>query len=473
MASLTDILNTSRDALAAQSYGLGVTGQNVANVNTPGYVRRRAVLQAEPLGSQSFGSVSVKGLARLADTYTEQRHYAAIGLSTAAAESNRLLGYMEAQFDVTSGIDIGTAMSELYSAFSTLSTNPGDVSARTQVLGKAQTFSEMLNRASNEVSAFRTGLFEEAAATTRDVNQLTKQIADVTGKISMAEAAGHDASDLKDNRDRMLLDLSELVDVRTFTNGAGQMVVQGAGTTLVEGDVARALDVGLDNDGMLQIFAVSKTGARTNVSNYVTGGKLAAVKETRDVDALSVLRNLDQLAYDVATGVNAQHELGYTLDGETGVSFFDVSGGLENAARNLKVHDDVVGQPTRIAAASTLAGVPGNADNAIALSQLSHNTLANGGTQTGAEAYGSLLADLGTRRQSAAADAEVREAITAQVYAMRESVSGVNLDEEMVALTKYQRAYEAAARVLTTADELLEHLINTLGRRKVEDASHR
>lgn len=464
MAGLTDILNTARDALAAQSYGLGVTGQNVANASTPGYVRRTAILQSEPLGSQSFGTVAVKGIARLANSYTEQRHYTAVGLSSAASESNRLLGYLESQFDVTTGIDVGTAMGELYSAFSTLSANPGDVSARTQVLSKAEAFATMLNRTASDVATFRTGLLEEAAATTRDVNLLTKQLADVTGKIGVAEAAGSDASDLKDARDRLLLDLSELVDVRTFTNGAGQLVVQGAGTTLVEGDVARGLDVGLSNDGLLQIFAVSKTGARTEVTPYISGGKLAAIKETRDVHALAVLDNLDRLAFDVANGVNAQHQSGYSLEGETGLSFFDVSGGVQDAARMLRLHGDVAGQPHGIAASSNAGGVPGNADNAIALSQLSQVSLANGSSQTGAEAYGALLADLGTRRQTATADAEVREAITMQTYAMREAVSGVSLDEEMVALTKYQRAYEAAARVLNTADELLEHLINTLGR---------
>src|SRR5690606_7917940 len=175
MPGLSDILNTARDALAAQSYGLGVTGQNIANVNTEGYVRRSAVLQALPLGSQSFGTVQVQGLKRLADTYTDQRHYSALGLSSAASENDRLLSYLEAQFDVTTGVDVGSALSELYSSFSTLSTNPANPAARSQVLGKAQNFASMLNRAGDQVSAYRSQLFQEARATAGEINGLAKQ----------------------------------------------------------------------------------------------------------------------------------------------------------------------------------------------------------------------------------------------------------------------------------------------------------
>src|SRR5690606_23540107 len=98
MAGLTDILYTARDAIAAQSYGLGVTGQNVANVNTPGYVRRRAELSSHPLGDASFGTVVVDGVSRLSDQYVEQRHYAALGMSASAGESDRMLGYIESLF---------------------------------------------------------------------------------------------------------------------------------------------------------------------------------------------------------------------------------------------------------------------------------------------------------------------------------------------------------------------------------------
>lgn len=464
MAGLGDVLNTARDALRAQSYGLGVTGQNIANVNTPGYVRRSPLLQSLPLGSQSFGTVTVNGTLRHSDIYTDQRHYSAVGLSSAASENNRLLGHLEAQFDVTSGLDVGTAVSELFSSFSALSTDPSNPTVRAHVLGKAENFSLMLNRAADQVSTYRAQLFQEAQGTANDVNSLAKQLADVTSKISNVEAAGQDASDLKDTRDRMLLDLSELVDVRTFTNNQGQLVIQASGTTLVEGDNYRQLDVGLANDGTFQIFSVTASGARTNVSDHLTGGKLAALRDTHDIHSTATLNSLNNLAYDVATAINNQHVQGYDLQGNTGLQFFDVPSSPDDAARSIKLHADVAGQPQRIAASSTSTGIPGDANNSIALSQLAYAKISGGGTRTAAEAYGDVIADVGRRRQSAQMDAEVREAVAAQTLALKEQASGVNLDEEMIALAKYQRAYQAAARVMTTADSLLEELMNSIGR---------
>ncbi len=464
MPGLGDVLNTARDALAAQSYGLGVTGQNVANVNTPGYVRRSPLLQSLPLGSESFGSVSIKGITRHADVYTDQRHYSAVGLSSAASENDRLLSYLEAQFDVTSGIDVGSATSELFSSFSALSTDPTNPATRAQVLGKAGNFALMLNRAADQLSTYRAQVFQEAQATAGQINGPAQQLADVTSKISDAEAAGQDASDLKDTRDAMLLDLSELVDVRTFTNGQGQLVVQASGTTLVEGDNYRKLGVGLSGAGTFRIFSVTDTGARVDVSPYLSGGKLAALRDNHDEHSVAALNGLNNLAYDVATKVNELHGQGYDLDGNTGLRLFDVPASPENAARTIQVHSDVAGQPQRIAASASAAGVPGDANNAIAISQLAYAKIAGGGRRTAAEAYGDVVADVGTRRQSAQMDAEVREAVAAQTLALKESASGVNLDEEMVALSKYQRAYQAASRVMMTADGLLEELMNSIGR---------
>lgn len=464
MAGLTDILNTARDALSAQAYGLGVTGQNVANVNTTGYVRRRADLQSQPLGSASFGTVVVKGVQRLADQYTEQRHYAAVGLSSSAAESDRLLGHVEGLFDLSTGLDIGSSLGHLFSAFSTLTADPSDMAARAQVVQRAGSFASSLNVAASTIASFKGELTGEALGVAGDVNALAADLAKVNQRISMAENSGDHASDLKDDRDRMLLELSSLVDVHTFSNNQGQLVIQGAGTTLVEGDVARKLDVGLTGDGKLQLWSVSKSGAKSDVSQFLKSGKLAAIRDLHDVHTTEVLDRLNAFAFDVASAINDQHSSGFALDGSTGNLLFDISAGPVNAASTLAVNATIANQPELIAASSSASGVPGDGDNALALAQLAGRKLATGGTRTAAEAYGDIVGDVGMRKAQASRDSVVREAMTAQLYTQRESVSGVNLDEEMISLTKYQRAYEASSRVLTTVDQLLEQLINTLGR---------
>lgn len=458
---LTDVLRTARDALAAQTLGLSVTGQNVSNVNTPGYVRREAILQATPLGNQSFGTVSALGIRRVADTYAEQRHYAAVGLSSGAQTSDQLLGQLEAMFDVTSGLNVGGAFDELTSAFSTLSTDPSNLAVRETVLGKAAAFTARLNDTANSVAAFRSGLAQQAVGVASDVNQLTTSIAKITEKITQAEILGNDAADLKDQRDGLLMELSEFVDVRVFSNNKGQLVVQGAGTTLVEGSVARSLDVGLAPDGTLRVLAKSQTGATTNVSSLVQSGKLGALKELHDTHAQQTLSSLDQYALDIATAVNSLHTTGYSLDGSAGVDFFDVSAGPAGLARTLQVNASLTA--SGIAASATSTGVPGDGANALALAQLREQDVGTG-TRTPVEAYGDIVRDVGARRQAASHDAEIREGMENQTFAMRESIGGVSLDEEMVSLSKYQHAYEAASRVIATIDGLLEDLIHNLKR---------
>lgn len=456
---LSDVLNTARDALAAQTLGLSVTGQNVSNVNTPGYVRRDAILQSRPLGTESFGSVQATGLRRAADLYTEQRHYAAVGMFAAADETDRLLSHVEGIFQLDSGLDVGSALDELFSAFSTLSTDPSNLGIRETVLGKAQVFVSRLNDAANQVAAFRDGLSQQAGATAQEINRLTRSIAEVTGKISTAEAAGHDAADLKDKRDGLILELSKQVDVRVFTNNQGQLVVQGSGTTLVEGTVARSLEVGLDSGGNLKILARSETGASTDVSRLLTGGKLGGIRDLHDVHTRQVSSALDQYALDVASAINATHGAGYALDGSAGGDFFDTSGGPVGLARSIRLTSGLDAQG--IAAAGSPTGVPGDGDNALQLSQLRDQDVMSGASRSPVEAYAEIVRDVGSRKQGAAHDAAIRKGMQEQLYVMRESQSGVSLDEEMVSLTKYQTAYQAAARVIATADELLQELLAT------------
>ena len=125
---------------------------------------------------------------------------------------------------------------------------------------------------------------------------------------------------------------------------------------------------------------------------------------------------------------------------------------------------DVIDQPERLAASSSASQLPGDGSQATLLARIGSSSIAALGNLDPGQAYARLVGGVGQRKSDAAATLATREAMTAQVEVVRQSISGVSLDEEMVALSKYQRAFEAASRVFTTADQLLEDLINTLGR---------
>ncbi|HEX2875593.1 MAG TPA: flagellar basal body rod C-terminal domain-containing protein, partial [Polyangiaceae bacterium] len=219
--------------------------------------------------------------------------------------------------------------------------------------------------------------------------------------------------------------------------------------------------VDLYPDGSLRLNSTTVGGGTTEVTQFLTGGKLAGIKEARE-DIFDVEGRLDALLFDVGNAVNAQHAAGFGQDGVTGRDLFDVGPTVAGAARGIRVSTDVAGNPAAIAASSDAASLPGGSGNAVALADVFNTGLTGG--RTAAETYGDIVGAIGQRKSALAQAVETQQAIKEQVQAMRESVSGVSLDEEMVNLTKYQRAYEAAGRVLSTVDQLLQDLINRVGR---------
>lgn len=461
---LTDILNTARDALAAQTFGLTVTGQNVANVNTPGYTRRRANLETLALGDQNFGSVRVAGLSRVADEFVNQRHLSLTGLGSHAFTRDQLLASTEAVFDDFGGTGFGSDLSALFSSFAGLANRPGDVTTRAIVLERGDVLATRIRQASDRLNDQRMEIFSQARDQTAVINDKIDAIAELSGRINLAKAGGANPADLEDRRDALLLDLTEMVEVRTYTDGNGQLVVQGPGATLIQGDTARHLLVDIDADGDLKIIAQTSTGAGSDVTSHLSGGSLAAFVQVRDSDLTTVLSELDTFAFEMAQAVNSVHSAGFALDGSTGRNFFNAPAAVAGAAANFQMNAALLGNPELLAAAGDPTAVPGDASVAVLLAQVADSPIAGLGGRTPGEGFARLVGTVGQMKSNAAKSLETRSAMAAQVEVTRQSISGVSLDEEMVSLTKYQRAFEAASRVLTTADRLLEELINTLGR---------
>jgi flagellar hook-associated protein 1 len=462
MGALNQLLYTARDSLTAQAYGLNVTGQNITNVNTPGYVRRDPLLETRALGTATTGSVTVAGLRRATDIYIERRELTARGSASAANEHDKQLASVEALFNDLGATGMGTVLDGLYSSFSALATNPSDPTARAAVLGAADAFASRANSIGNALSDQKNELFKAAQDTATEINVKAESIAQLNRRILAAEAQGEDAADLKDQRNNLLLGLSQLVDVRTIPDVKGSIIVQVSGATLVDGVDTRKLSVDLAADGSLRLLSAREGDSPTEVTQFLSGGRLAGIKEARDVDLFDVHERFDQLVFDVATSVNTQHAAGFGKDGLSGRNLFDVPAITLGPARGIAVSSQVAGNPDAIAAAEAAGSVPGGTGNAVALANLWNQPLSGG--RSAAETYGDIVGDIGQRKAAVALAVDTQNAVKEQIQAMRESVSGVSLDEEMVSLTKYQRAYEAAGKVLSTVDELLQDLINRVGR---------
>ncbi len=463
--ALTSILFTARDALAAQSYGVSVTSQNITNANTEGYVRREAVLQTRIHGSATYGSVEIEGLRRASDAFLEGQHFSSLGKSEASAERDAQLSVLEAVFNDLAGAGIGSALDSINRSFQQLSVDPSDTIAREDVLASLGEFVSRVHETGETLASQRTEIFNHMQNLVSEMNEYADEIASLNKQIQIAEAQGETAADLRDRRGLVLLQLAPIVNINVVEHDNGSILVQASGATLVDGAEARQFDLDIASSGDARLLARRTDGSFSDVTRGLTGGALEGLKVVRDDDITQIQNQLDEYVYDFATALNTQHATGFGLDASTGSDLFDLNlAGLppSGAAQTITISADVFGQPEKIAAADSLATTPGSGENAKALTQIFDQAVTFSSSRTPSEGYSDLVGNLGLRRANAKRENEVHEAMAAQFQQLNESVSGVSLDEEMVALTRYQRAYQAASRVLTTADELLQELLGAV-----------
>jgi flagellar hook-associated protein 1 len=458
MTGLFGLLNVASDGLSAQSFGLNVTGQNVSNANTPQYMRRIALL-----ATQDGPGVQIQGQHQVSDTYAENSVYSANSLKSSASELDGNLTSLENVFNDNTGTGLASSINGLFQVFQQLSTNPSDTTVRQSVLNAADQFAKRSNEIAGSIASQRTNLFSKAQKQADEANQEATQVAKLNQQIAQALMSGRDASGLVDQRNKVLLGLSEIINIQTIAGDNGTVTVQAGGTTLVENSTTRSLSVGLDSEGQMT-FLAQRTGSSdtpSDITTMVSGGSLAAVKQARDEDLAAVSTKFDSFVYDVASAINTQHAAGVAQDGQSGYQLFDLPATSDSAGQLIALSADVAGKPANIAAASSSDGSAGDSSNAVLLSNLASSKIV-GGTGTPAEAYGEIVGDVGTRRAGSKSDLGLRQSILEQANTARESVSGVSLDEEMVNLQKYQQGYQANSKMLTVVNGLLQDLIDTV-----------
>ncbi|MDY6949945.1 MAG: flagellar hook-associated protein FlgK [Thermodesulfobacteriota bacterium] len=459
MANITGILNVAKGALSTQQRAIDVTGHNIANVNTPGYSRQRATMVTNDPISSSNGpigaGVNVQEIKRIYDRFLENQ----------ITTENANLGRWEAQkgglekaemvLSASSGYGLGEAMGAFWNAWQDLANNPSGLTERLVLSAKGQTLANSLNTAHADLIRIQQDMDKNVEATVTEINRVTDQIADLNSKIAQIEGKGHNANDLRDKRDLMLSELSLMVDVSTSEDSDGSVIVAlRNGRTLVQNDRSWHLSTHNNASGLQTITWDDGSGNAVDITHTISGGKLKGWIEVRDVLVPGYLAGLDELANHIIEGVNSLHIQGFGLDASTGNAFFNGT-----SASDMAVDPGILLDINLIAAAGSAAGVPGDNTMAIAIADVQNALTMNGDTTTFDDFYHSMISTLGTDVQAAVTRFDHETEMVTRLDSYRESVSGVSLDEEMLNLIKFQHAYEAAARLITTVDELMETII--------------
>jgi flagellar hook-associated protein 1 FlgK len=458
MIGLNAGLEIARKALSAYQLAINIHSSNIANVNTPGYSRRQPIFAEGTPSNLSVGriglGVDAQSIRRMRDTFLDSAYR---GESSSYSRSDVLeqsLSEIEMVFNEPSGVGLGTALDEFWSGWQELANQPESTTARSLVLARGKTLCGSLNRMAGQFKSMREDLDREVVGQVDAVNNITSEIALLNGQIVEAEASGIEASDLRDRRDLMLDRLSEMVNIRAFEGSDGAVAVKLGAETLVERSTAVRLGVTKrGSDGVVVSDVTIGSGERV-VS--IQGGRLGGLLESRDRDIPHYLGHLDDLAATVVARVNEVHRSGYGLDGSGGRDFFDPSG---VTAETISVSDAIaVGENLDLIAASA-DGTPGNSEIALAIADIRLERIFGSDSGTSKDYYSAVVGELGSEVSSATTEKEGRALLLQETDTRRESVKGVSIDEETTGLLASQHAYQAAVKLVSVVDELMENLL--------------
>ncbi len=456
MSDLLGSLSMASRALAAQQAGLDVTGQNIANVNTPGYTRRTVDLAASPpVDPLSAGNgVDVVAIrAERANLIAAQlRHeQPAQGREAAMAES---LSQIETALG-RPGSSIDASLTQFFNAFSQLAQDPTSGVARQQVIVQGQSLTTAFHDVASRLASAQRDADAQVKSSVDQINTLAAQVASLNASMAGASTSGNEA--LRDKLDVALSSLSQLIDIGVVSRpDGGADVSVGNGRALVIG--ATTYQIGVTPAGGSGLADLTSAGAV--ITAEVTGGRVGGLLHVRDGMLPGYMTRLDQLAFGVATSVNTAHRAGYDRNGTAGGDFFVPPATAAGAASALTVSSGITANGNLIAAAAT--PTPGDNQNARTITDLRQTPLA-GGTTNPIDTWGALVYKVGTDAQGAANEHAGRDEIVKQLQTLRDQVSGVSLDEEAANLMKFQRAYEANARYFSAVEAALNVLMQMAG----------
>ncbi|MDR5659771.1 flagellar hook-associated protein FlgK [Serpentinicella sp. ANB-PHB4] len=493
--------NTARSGLFAAQRSLDTTGHNIANVNTPGYTRQRLEQKSStPLalpgreGMLGTGVTTVT-IEQVRNEFLDFKYRKEVNASSEWEARRDGLMHIEAIMNEPSDTGINTVIDEFFQSLQELNKNPQELTNRSLVRQRGVALSNSLNHMHGQMERMIKDTNEDVITTVRAINSYANQIARLNEKIFSSEVGGSNANDLRDQRNLLIDELSELVDVEVIDvvdpnskgeNKATKMAIQINGQPLVSHDKVNRLstedEVKHDHIEDLYINKVKWENGSGFDSNSINGN-LRGLLDLRDGNGKEgqygglpyYMEELDRFAQTFAKKFNEIHASGYDINGGTDTLFFTANGTASSAmidgngniehdkitAKNIAVSLDLQ-DLNKFAAATNKELLPGDGSNILKLIDLRQDT---GMFKEGApEDYiKSLVAALGVDTQEAIRNTQNQEFLTEQLDNQRQAVSGVSMDEELSKMVMFQHAYNASARMVNTMDEMLDVIINRLG----------
>jgi flagellar hook-associated protein 1 FlgK len=489
-------LEIGKRSIMTHQTALNITGHNLANTNTEGYTRQvPTIVTTRPyytpsltsysgVGQQGTG-VQVASIERIRDAF----------LDSQIRNENKTTGYWTAMQDTLARIEVilnepsedglRSVMDQFWEAWQDLSANPESDAVRTVVTERGAAMADAFNHTYRQLVELRDDVNACIQIKVDEINSLAQQIADLNKQIMAVTSAGQRPNDLLDKRDLLVEQLSKIIDINVRSDQLGMISLQIGGRPLVQGKDIAPLSIDSDGQGLHQVvWADTQTAVR------IESGELRGLLDARGpskLDAPSanyagvvpkLIEELNELAKTIILETNKIHRTGYSLNNDTdtahGTNFFvepaDSTDLSINWAAIMQVEDAIYDNPMNIAAASAptwqgdVEANFGDGSNALLIAQLKHKKLSIGINYCTCDDYWrAICSETGVMSQEAQRMVHNQNILLNELENKRQSVSGVYMDEEMTNMIKFQHAYNAASRFITTIDEAIDVIVNRMG----------
>lgn len=467
MAKIHGLLDLGRRGMAVSQSALATTSHNIANKATEGFSRQRVEVMTNPSigdGNKRIGTGSkLGGIERINNPWLEKQ-LEREGANLAFLEGRSgALQRLESTFNEHTVKGLSNSMTDFFNSFRELANNPESLTTRTIVRDNATALIKNFQNMDNQIVSVTSELNSVIESGVREVNAHVKEIASLNEKIMSIEINGASANDERDRRDSLIKKLAEKMDISYAEDDKTGMLNITAGKTavLVGGTSYSQLKTSNNELNQTQVmFEMSPGGRQSDITEQFKRGAIGGALELRDGMVAGLREDLSDLSYNLANEVNKAHVEGFDRYSKQGVNFFELPDDGTFDIANLKLNSAIASDVGRIVAAAK-PNAPGDNTTANVIHSLQFKAVMGAGQSfTFDNFYNSKVGEVGIMSQKSQASLDSQKGILNQMQNIRESVSGVSLDEEAQKMIEFQKSYEASARVIRMADEMFDTVLN-------------
>jgi len=443
MSGLFGIIESAKKGINSSRIGMEVVSHNVSNVNTPGYTRQRVEMSSSDVLSSKQGminaGVKVVGIKQIRDEFIEGEIRRVSNLIGSYSVEREILGRIESLLNEPSDVGLGQLLQNFFNAFDDLAKNPEDRAVRVTVVQTGKALAGRFNDIFQSLLGMKKDLLSEIEAKVKNLNEIISELRKLNQSAINLHNSGAETNDVRDKINQKLKELSKLADVVVSFEESGAVKVSIGGVTVVDRDYSTNLELKFV-DGQAKIFSTNSTEVRLN------SGEVFALQNSFNELIPSVIQKFDQLALNLINGVNGLHRSGYGLDGTTGIDFFSGTG-----AGSIRINKVILEDLNKISA--SMDGDAGNNGIALGIASLRNDDKIQG-------LYNSIVSDIGLRSKISSDNESLQQMILNQIESQRDAISGVSIDEEMLNMIKFQKMFEASARLVQTVNEMIDAVLS-------------